>query len=508
MADLLRVACVQLNASGVKAENIEKAEKLVARAAATGADVVVLPEKWNAWGSADIIRAAAEPIEGGETFEAMASWAKRHGITLVGGSVTESREGHEKCSNSSAVFDPEGELVALYRKIHLFDVEVGGQVYRESDTEEPGDETVVCEAEGWRIGITVCYDLRFPELYRILALGGSELVTLPAAFTLFTGKDHWELLTRARAVENQLFLAAANQSGYARKREGELRPLAHRRPVGRRPRLRARRGHGCLGRARPPAPGADPEHVALAREPPAGRVSLARRGLTADRGPVRAVVFDVDFTIAKPGPLLGADGYRFAGVRRGLDLDPSRYDAARRAAIEDLRHHPELDHDETIWIRFTEDIVVGMGGSGPGVTALAVEIVRGWERSENFELYDDAPPVLRELRRLGLRIGLLSNTSSGRLERLIDTFSLDVDAVLASGSHGKTKPSPTIFHAALAQLGVAAEEAAMIGDSLGDDVEGARAIGMRAFLLDREGDSRAGEDVLRDLYSLPAALGL
>jgi predicted amidohydrolase len=213
MADTLRVACVQLNASGVKADNLANAERLVARAAATGADIVLLPEKWNAVGDPDVIRAAAEPIEGGETFEAMSGWARSHGVTLVGGSVTESRDGHEKLSNTSAVFDPEGELAAVYRKIHLFDVEVGGQVYRESETEEPGDEVVLCDAEGWRLGLTVCYDLRFPELYRILALEGAELVTLPAAFTLFTGKDHWELLVRARAVENQLYVAAANQWG-------------------------------------------------------------------------------------------------------------------------------------------------------------------------------------------------------------------------------------------------------------------------------------------------------
>jgi len=213
MADLLRVACVQLRASGEKAENLEKAEKLVARAAATGADVILLPEKWNALGEPEVIRAAAEPIEGGETFEAMGEWARRHGVTLVGGSVTEAREGHEKLSNTSAVFDPDGELVAVYRKIHLFDVEVGGQVYRESETEAPGDEVVLCDAEGWRLGLTVCYDLRFPELYRILALEGAGLITIPAAFTLFTGKDHWELLARARAVENQLYIAAANQWG-------------------------------------------------------------------------------------------------------------------------------------------------------------------------------------------------------------------------------------------------------------------------------------------------------
>jgi predicted amidohydrolase len=213
MADLLRVACVQLNARGDKAANTEKAERLVARAAATGADLVVLPEKWNAWGGPEVIQAAAEPIMTGETVAAMSGWARRHGITLVGGSITEAREGHEKLSNTCLVFDPDGELAALYRKIHLFDVDVGGQAYRESETEEPGEEIVLCEAEGWRLGLTTCYDLRFPELYRILALEGAELITAPAAFTLFTGKDHWELLVRARAVENQLYLVGANQWG-------------------------------------------------------------------------------------------------------------------------------------------------------------------------------------------------------------------------------------------------------------------------------------------------------
>jgi deaminated glutathione amidase len=213
MADRLRVACVQLSSGTVKADNLEKAERLVARAAATGADIVLLPEKWNAIGSPETLRANAEPLEGGETVEAMSGWARQHGITLVGGSITEIREGREKLSNTCPVFDPAGDLVAVYRKIHMFDVQVGGHVYRESEAEEPGAETLVCDAEGWRLGLSVCYDLRFPELYRILALEGAELITVPAAFTLYTGKDHWELLLRARAVENQCYVAAANEWG-------------------------------------------------------------------------------------------------------------------------------------------------------------------------------------------------------------------------------------------------------------------------------------------------------
>jgi predicted amidohydrolase len=164
-------------------------------------------------GSHEILREVAEPLEGGETVEAMSGWARTHGITLVGGSIAERREGREKLSNTCVVFDGGGEIVAVYRKIHMFDVEVGGQVYRESEAEEPGEGPVVCTAEGWALGLTVCYDLRFPELYRILAVEGAELVTVPAAFTLYTGKDHWELLLRARAVENQCYIAAANQWG-------------------------------------------------------------------------------------------------------------------------------------------------------------------------------------------------------------------------------------------------------------------------------------------------------
>jgi deaminated glutathione amidase len=214
VADLLRVACVQLNASESKADNIERAGLLVARAAATGADLIVLPEKWNGIGPPDFLRANAESLDDGETVDAMRSWARDHKVTIVGGSIAERREGRDKLSNTSIVFDPDGEIAAVYRKIHMFDVEVGGQVYRESESEEPGEEASrVIDVEGWKLGMTVCYDLRFPELYRILAVERAEIITVPAAFTLFTGKDHWELLLRARAVENQCYIVAPNQWG-------------------------------------------------------------------------------------------------------------------------------------------------------------------------------------------------------------------------------------------------------------------------------------------------------
>ena len=225
------------------------------------------------------------------------------------------------------------------------------------------------------------------------------------------------------------------------------------------------------------------------------------------RRSVSAVLFDVDFTIAKPGPLLGPEGYREAGERFGLRLEPDRYAEARAAALVDLEHHPELDHDEEIWVRFTEDIVRGMGGDGVGVRDVAVAITDGWRRSENFELYEDALPVLALLREHGLKIGLVSNTSRD-LDAFIRHFGLDVDAWVSSGAHGKVKPSPTIFKVVLDLLAVEPARAAMVGDSLDADVEGALALGMQAFLLDREGRYTERIDALPDLTSLPAALGL
>ncbi|HYY34014.1 MAG TPA: HAD family hydrolase [Gaiellaceae bacterium] len=221
---------------------------------------------------------------------------------------------------------------------------------------------------------------------------------------------------------------------------------------------------------------------------------------------VEAVLFDVDFTIAKPGPLLGPEGYRDAGHRFGLELDPERYAEARAAALLDLEHHPELDHDEEIWIRFTEDIVRGMGGTGADCRRIAEEITEGWLHSENFELYEDVLPVLGLLRERGLKVGLVSNTSRD-LDAFVRHHRLEVDTWISSGKHGKVKPSPTIFKAALEKLGVEPEAAVMIGDSPEDDVGGAEAIGMHALLLDREG-KHGRDDALPTLLALPALLGL
>ena len=218
--------------------------------------------------------------------------------------------------------------------------------------------------------------------------------------------------------------------------------------------------------------------------------------------PLRAVVFDVDFTLAKPGPDLGPEGYRRLGERYGLVLDPERYEDARRAALVDLKRHPELDHDEEIWIRFTQRIIEGMGGVGDTYAA-AAEMEGAWAHAHHFELYEDALPVLDAVRERGLRVGLLSN-SARDLGAFVAHHCLTVDAVLTSGVHGKTKPHETIFRRMLELLGVPACDALMVGDTVEDDVEGALAVGMRAVLVDRERrhPERDGIGDLRALLAL------
>ncbi|MCS7006164.1 MAG: HAD-IA family hydrolase [Thermoleophilia bacterium] len=222
---------------------------------------------------------------------------------------------------------------------------------------------------------------------------------------------------------------------------------------------------------------------------------------------LRAVLFDVDFTLFRPGPELGPEGYRRVGERHGLRLDPSRYESAREAALDEIQRHHELVHDEEVWFAFTEQIVVGMGGDPSRARACAIDMVREWERHENFLLYEDAPPVLAELRRRGLRIALVSNGQRD-LEEFVAHHGLDVDVTIGSRSHGRVKPHPSIFVAALEALAVAPEEAAMVGDSYEDDIEGARALGIRAILLDRDGRRPDAEDRIDTLLALPAALGL
>ncbi|MEA2196390.1 MAG: deaminated glutathione amidase [Solirubrobacteraceae bacterium] len=193
-----------------KLENIDTCARLVAEAAGRGARIVLLPEKWNALGSPEVLLINAEELEDGLSVAAMVGWARQHRIVLVGGSITE-RAADGRLFNTSMVFDETGAVRAVYRKIHMFDANVGGHEFRESASEAPGAEIVTCDVGGWRLGLSICYDVRFPELYRILALRGAQLLTVPANFTLFTGRDHWELLLRARAVEDQCFVLAAGQ---------------------------------------------------------------------------------------------------------------------------------------------------------------------------------------------------------------------------------------------------------------------------------------------------------
>ncbi len=210
----MRVAAIQLNSSDDVAHNLETAERLVRAAAADGADLAVLPEKWSALALGETLQALAEPLDG-QIVGACRDWARELGINLLAGSFSERVAGRESLSNTSLLIDPEGAIEAVYRKIHMFDVEVGGVVYRESEHEVAGEEIVSGRAAGLEVGLTVCYDLRFPELFRILALRGATAIAVPSAFTAATGRDHWEVLLRARAIENQLFVIAANQTGTA-----------------------------------------------------------------------------------------------------------------------------------------------------------------------------------------------------------------------------------------------------------------------------------------------------
>jgi predicted amidohydrolase len=206
-------AAVQLTATADRERNLATADRLTRAAAAAGARLVVLPEKWSVLGTPEETAAGAEPFDGPALTWARAVAAEL-GIDLVAGSIAERVAGQEKNSNTSVHVGPDGEVRAVYRKMHMFDVRVGGRTYRESDHEQPGDEVVVsATADGVELGLSVCYDLRFPELYRILAVRGARVLTVPAAFTLATTREHWEVLLRARAIEDQCFVVAANQVG-------------------------------------------------------------------------------------------------------------------------------------------------------------------------------------------------------------------------------------------------------------------------------------------------------
>jgi predicted amidohydrolase len=209
----VRAGAVQLNSTEDTDRNLATADRLVREAAGLGAELVVLPEKWSVLGTGEQMAAAAESLDGRSI-----TWARELAselqIDLVAGSIVERVAGRTKSSNTSVHVGPDGQARGVYRKLHMFDVEVEGVVYAESRNEEPGDEVVVSElADGSRLGMSICYDIRFPELYRTLAARGAEVVAIPSAFTLATTRDHWEVLVRARAIENQCFVIAPNQIG-------------------------------------------------------------------------------------------------------------------------------------------------------------------------------------------------------------------------------------------------------------------------------------------------------
>jgi deaminated glutathione amidase len=209
----MRIAVLQVNSKNDKEANVREALRLLELAAERGADVAVLPENVNYLGPKEGLLRAAEEIPG-PTSERFAAKARELGVWILAGSIPEVSEYADHNYNTSLLIDRQGAIVARYRKIHLFDVEISGNVSaQESATVAPGEEVVTADVEGHTVGLSICYDLRFPELYRELALRGAEIVFVPAAFTLYTGKDHWTTLLRARAIENQCFVVAAGQIG-------------------------------------------------------------------------------------------------------------------------------------------------------------------------------------------------------------------------------------------------------------------------------------------------------
>ena len=209
----MKVAAVQMSSTADTAANLAAADRLTRAAAADGAELIVLPEKWTVIGSGEQLREGAQTLDGPAISWARAS-ARELGVDLVAGSIAERRVGEEKLANTSVHVDPSGEIEAVYRKVHMFDVEVDGRSYNESEVEQAGDEIVSSvTGDGVELGLAICYDLRFPELFRILAVRGARVIVLPSAFTLPTTRDHWETLIRARAIENQAFMIAANQIG-------------------------------------------------------------------------------------------------------------------------------------------------------------------------------------------------------------------------------------------------------------------------------------------------------
>lgn len=213
MTHTLLAAAVQMSSGEDKPANLARAEHWVRTASKEGARLVVLPEYFNCLGDRRTMLAESEPIDG-LTATFLRGLAESLGITLVGGTFCERIGDGSKAHNTCLIVDPSGEITAVYRKLHLFDVDLPGRLtYCESSWLTAGDDVVVCGAAGFQTAAAICYDVRFPELFRRFADEGTELVVFPSAFTKTTGRDHWELLLRARAVENQCFIVAANQTG-------------------------------------------------------------------------------------------------------------------------------------------------------------------------------------------------------------------------------------------------------------------------------------------------------
>jgi predicted amidohydrolase len=209
----VRAGAVQLNSTEDTDRNLAVADRLVREAATQGAELIVLPEKWSVLGTPEQMADGAQPLDG-----PCITWARDVArelqVELVAGSIVERTSDEAKFSNTSVHVGPDGEIRAVYRKIHMFDVEIDGVRYAESEHERAGEEIVLSELlGGTSLGMSICYDVRFPELYGHLAVGGAEVISVPAAFTLATTRDHWEVLLRARAIENQCFVVAPNQIG-------------------------------------------------------------------------------------------------------------------------------------------------------------------------------------------------------------------------------------------------------------------------------------------------------
>lgn len=212
MARLI-AAALQMRSGLDKEQNLSTAERLIDQAVGRGASLVALPEHFCCGGVAQIQRENAEPIPG-PTVERLRNRAGSAGIYLVAGSLAERVPDADRVFNTSVLINPRGEIAATYRKIHLFDVELNDQpAVRESDFFQAGDSLVVARTDGGTVGLTICYDLRFPEIYRALAIGGADIIFVVSSFMATTGKYHWEPLLRARAIENQVFIVAPNQAG-------------------------------------------------------------------------------------------------------------------------------------------------------------------------------------------------------------------------------------------------------------------------------------------------------